>query len=56
MLARCYCPRYSQPEPELQLLLARLKLDVPADGMEFLRNLKYSFADDFLRAGDAVEC
>jgi hypothetical protein len=28
---------------------------VPADGMDFLRNLKYHFADDTLRASDVVE-
>ena len=31
-------------------------LYVPADGMDFLRNLKYCFADDVLRASDIVEC
>jgi hypothetical protein len=29
---------------------------VPSDGMDFLRNLKYHFADDMLRASDVVEC
>ena len=28
---------------------------MPADGMDFLRNLKYQFADDLLRASDVVE-
>ncbi len=28
---------------------------VPADGMDFLRNLQYHFADDTLRASDVVE-
>ena len=28
---------------------------MPSDGMDFLRNLKYYFADDILRAGDVSE-
>lgn len=28
---------------------------MPSDGMDFLRNLKYQFADDTLRASDVVE-
>jgi hypothetical protein len=31
------------------------RVHMPFDGMDFLQNLKYRFADDMLRASDVVE-